>query len=207
MGEVSDLNGRTAQARRWRVVVSAAITALALAGCSRQPGGASGVDAAAAKELAHFAAGPMKDLVPSATRTTEFAIPFADADGRSVDLKKFRGKVVVVNFWATWCTPCITEMPTLAALQTRYAGKDLVVVPISERPNSMKDVKNFIDVHPPLPIYVDKDFTIPMKLELRALPVTIIYDRQGREVARVMGEADWDSPEATALIDHLLQQK
>ncbi len=198
------MSERTARMRRRRVVAAAALVALAVAGCSRQPGGGA---AATPSDLARFASGAMKNLVPSATGALEPAIPFDDADGKPVDLKKFRGKVVVVNLWATWCGPCVTEMPTLAALQKRYEGQDLVVVPISEKPTSFKDVKSFIDVHPPLPIYVDQDFIIPMKLKVLVLPTTIIYDREGREVARLKGEAKWDSPEAIALIDHLLKSK
>jgi thiol-disulfide isomerase/thioredoxin len=212
MGEVSDLNERTARPRRWRIVVSAALTALALAACSRQPGASNaGVDSAAVKELARFASGPLKELIPSATRPMEPGTRFFDGQGQAAELKRFRGKVVVLNFWGTWCTPCVTEMPTLAALQTRYAGTDLVVVPISEPmtsgPGALKDVKNFMDVHPPLPIYLDKDLAMERELKIKGLPATVIYDRQGREVARVTGQVTWDSPEAIALIDHLLKEK
>jgi thiol-disulfide isomerase/thioredoxin len=208
MGEVSDLKERTAQPRRLWIVASAALVALALAGCNRQYGDqAAGVRNVAASELTRYASGAMKNLVPSADGAQEPAIPFDDAQGRSIDLKKFRGKVVVVNLWATWCGPCVTEMPTLAALQKRYEGQDLVVVPISvDRKTSIQDVRSFIDVHPPLQLYNDANFAIPMKLKVLGLPTTIIYDRQGREVARVTREAKWDSPEAIRLIDHLLKK-
>lgn len=160
-----------------------------------------------AGDLARFATGAMKNLTPSADGTVEPALPFDDAAGKPIELSRFRGKVVVVNLWATWCGPCVTEMPTLANLQKRYEGKDLVVVPISvDRKTSIQDVKSFIDVHPPLSVYNDSSFSIPMKLQVRGLPTTIIYDRQGREIARVKGEANWDSPEALALIDHLLKK-
>ena len=182
--------------------------ALAAAGCNRQYGDAGGAASAAAGELARYATGALKNLTPSADGVLEPSLPFDDAAGKPVDLSRFRGKVVVVNLWATWCGPCVTEMPTLAALQKHYADKDLVVVPISvDRKTSIQDVKSFIDVHPPLSVYNDSSFSIPMKLQVRGLPTTIIYDREGREVARVKGEAIWDSPEALALIDHLLKQK
>lgn len=180
--------------------------ALAVAGCSRQYDGLGGAQTAAAKEVARYASGAMKSLVPSVDGAMEPTLPFADADGRTINLSKFRGKVVVVNLWATWCGPCVTEMPTLAALQKRYEGKDLAVVPISvDRKSALQDVKSFIGVHPPLTIYNDPEFSIPAKLKVMGLPTTIIYDRQGHEVARVKGEAKWDSPEALALIDHLLK--
>lgn len=211
MGEVSDLEKRGLRRRRVWIAASAALVGLALAGCQRQGAGATGTTVsatAAASDLARYAVGAMKNLVPSVDNALEPNIPFDDGAGKPLDLSKFRGKVVVVNLWATWCGPCVTEMPTLAALQKRFLGSDLVVVPISvDRKTSIDDVKSFIEVHPPLPIYNDPSFAIPMKLKVFGLPTTIIYDREGREVARVKGEAKWDSPEALALIDHLLKEK
>ncbi len=149
----------------------------------------------------------MKNLTPSIDLPAEPTLPFNDAQGRRIDLSKFKGKVVVVNLWATWCGPCVTEMPTLAKLQERYQTRDLVVVPISvDRVGYLADAKSFIGVHPPLALYNDPGFTLPIKLKVMGLPTTIIYDRRGREVARVKGEAKWDSPEALALIDHVLKQ-
>jgi thiol-disulfide isomerase/thioredoxin len=211
MAEVSDLELRGVRGRRRRIAASAALLALALAACQRQGAGLAGPAATAsatASDLARYATGAMKNLAPSVDNALEPTIPFDDGAGKPLDLSRFRGKVVVVNLWATWCGPCVTEMPTLAALQKRYEGTDLVVVPISvDRKTSIDDVKSFIGVHPPLPIYDDPTFAIPMKLKIFGLPTTIIYDREGREVARVKGEAKWDSPEAVALIDHLLKQK
>jgi thiol-disulfide isomerase/thioredoxin len=213
MGEVSDLEQRGLRSRRIRIAASAALVALALAGCQRQgavgdAGGPAATAGAAAGDLARYATGAMKNLIPSADNVLEPNLPFDDGSGKPLELSKFRGKVVVVNLWATWCGPCVTEMPTLANLQKRYEGTDLVVVPISvDRKTSIDDVKSFIGVHPPLPIYNDPNFAIPMKLKVMGLPTTIIYDREGREVARVKGEAKWDSPEAIALIDHLLKEK
>jgi thiol-disulfide isomerase/thioredoxin len=198
-----------------RIAVSAALVGLALAGCQRQGadvgagvGAPAAKASAAASDIARYAVGAMKNLAPSVDQALEPMIPFDDSTGKPLDLRRFRGKVVVVNLWATWCGPCVTEMPTLANLQKRYEGTDLVVVPISvDRKTAIDDVKSFIGVHPPLPIYNDASFAIPMKLKVLGLPTTIIYDREGREVARVKGEAKWDSPEAVALIDHLLKQK
>jgi thiol-disulfide isomerase/thioredoxin len=211
MAEVSDLELREVRGRRRRIAASAALLALALAACQRQDAGLAGPAATAsatASDLARYATGAMQNLAPSVDNALEPSIPFDDGAGKPLDLSRFRGKVVVVNLWATWCGPCVTEMPTLAALQKRYEGTDLVVVPISvDRKTSIDDVKSFIGVHPPLPIYNDPTFAIPMKLKILGLPTTIIYDREGREVARVKGEAKWDSPEAVALIDHLLKQK
>jgi thiol-disulfide isomerase/thioredoxin len=208
MGEVSDLKVRRTHRRATGIAGAAALVALALAGCNRQYEAASANVGKVQSDLVRYASGAMKNMVPSADGALEPAIPFDDANGKPVDLTRFRGKVVIVNLWATWCTPCVTEMPTLAALQKRYEGKDLIVVPISvDRKTAIDDVKSFIDVHPPLPIYNDSHFAIPAKLRVLGLPTTIIYDREGHEVARVKGEANWDSPEAIALVDHLLKNK
>jgi thiol-disulfide isomerase/thioredoxin len=206
MGEVSNSKQRGRRAGT-AALAAAAVVALTVGGCDRQYGTAGAATSPTAGELARYATGALKDLTPSAEGVLEPTLPFDDAAGKPLDLSRFRGKVVVVNLWATWCAPCVTEMPTLAALQKHYEGKDLVVVPISvDRKSAIQDVKSFIDVHPPLPLYNDATFSIPMKLKVMGLPTTIIYDRQGREVARVKGEARWDSPEAIALMDHLLKK-
>lgn len=149
---------RGVRSRRVRIAASAVLVGLALAGCQRQGSGglgqalsAAAPETAAASELAGYAKGAMKNLIPSADNVLEPTIPFDDAAGKPLELSRFKGKVVVVNLWATWCGPCVTEMPTLAALQKRYEGSDLVVVPISvDRKTSIEDVKSFIGVHPPL---------------------------------------------------------
>jgi thiol-disulfide isomerase/thioredoxin len=183
------------------MATAATLLALAAAGCDRLPA------ATPQSDLARYASGAMKNLVPTADQPAAPATGFFDADGRPLDLAKFKGKVVVVNLWATWCGPCVTEMPTLAALQKTYEGRDLVVLPISvDRRTYIADAKSFIGVHPPLLLYNDPAFALPMKLKVAGLPTTILYDRKGREIARVNGEAKWDSPEAKALIDHLLKQ-
>jgi thiol-disulfide isomerase/thioredoxin len=160
--------------------------------------------------LAKYAVGSMAKLKTWAQPRPMPASTFNDADGKPTDLSKFKGKVVVVNVWATWCAPCVVEMPTLAALQKRYEGSDLVVVPVSvDKPIKLADAKNFIDVNAPLLLFHDPLGVagLPTALgPLRGMPSTIIYDRKGREVARLEGEAKWDSPEAIALMEAVLKQ-
>lgn len=199
-----EVSGSIQHRRRRRfgsVVALMAAAAATLAGCDRLYG-AKGPES----DLARFASGAMKNLTASAERPVEPATAFNDAEGRALDLARFKGKVVVVNLWATWCGPCVTEMPTLAALQKKYESQGLVVLPISvDKKTYIADAKSFIGVHPPLTLYNDPEFALPAKLMVRGLPTTIIYDRQGREIARVKGEAKWDSPEALALIEHVLK--
>jgi thiol-disulfide isomerase/thioredoxin len=131
-------------------------------------------------------------------------IPFRDGEGKPVKLSDFRGKVVVLNLWATWCAPCQTEMPSLARLAAAYQGKPVEVVALSvDRDTDLEDVKKFIAKHAPLKVYRDPGYKVAFGLQPRAegFPTTIIYDAKGRERARMSGEADWSSSGARGLID------
>ncbi|KAK0360586.1 hypothetical protein LTR94_026746, partial [Friedmanniomyces endolithicus] len=120
------------------------------------------------------------------------------------------GKVVVVNLWAMWCAPCRTEMPTLANLARSYqANEDLIVLPINvdATAEAQAQAKAFIDEHAPLPFYSDNRFQLPFELPGKGkMPQTVLLDRQGRIRAVMVGEADWNSPEAHRLIDALLAE-
>ncbi|MBJ7409359.1 MAG: TlpA family protein disulfide reductase [Phenylobacterium sp.] len=132
---------------------------------------------------------------------------FYDASGKAMKLADLKGKVVVMNIWATWCGPCVTEMPTLAKLQAAYAGKPVEVVTISiDSESSAAKARLFIAQHDPLKFYHDREMKLPFKLSPPApgAPTTVIYGKDGMEVARVAGEADWAGPEARALVDKAL---
>ncbi len=161
----------------------------------------------AAGPLKGYATGSIAHLVTYADRRTVADVPFVDRDRKPVKLSDFKGQVVVLNVWATWCAPCRFEMPTLANLQRDYAGKGVKVLPLSvdEEPK-FDDVKSFIDVQEPLEVYVDTKFAAPTKLQVQGMPATLIIDKQGRAVARLDGEATWDTPEVKALIDKLLAE-
>jgi thiol-disulfide isomerase/thioredoxin len=132
---------------------------------------------------------------------------FYDSAGKPVRIADFKGKVVVMNIWATWCAPCVAEMPTLAKLQAAYAGKPVEVVAVSiDSESSATKASLFIAGHAPLRFYHDREMKLPFKLTPAApgAPTTVIYSRSGLETARVAGEADWSSPEARALVDKAL---
>lgn len=132
---------------------------------------------------------------------------FYDSSGKALKIADFKGKVVVMNIWATWCAPCVTEMPTLAKLQAAYAGKPVEVVAVSiDSESSAAKASLFIARHAPLKFYHDREMKLPFKLSPPApgAPTTVIYGRDGLEVARVAGEADWAGPEAKALVDKAL---
>jgi thiol-disulfide isomerase/thioredoxin len=153
------------------------------------------------------ARGAMAKLQFPTDPTPTPANAFADAQGRPVRIADFRGKVLVLNLWATWCPPCVTEMPTLARLQAEYAGKPVVVAPVSvDEPLAIDKARLFIGQHPPLAFYSDPGMKMPFafKPPVPGMPTTIIYGPDGRERARLSGGADWSGPDARALIDKLL---
>jgi thiol-disulfide isomerase/thioredoxin len=157
---------------------------------------------------------PVPAVTAFAAKVTKPAQPtpppdlaFTDQAGKSVKIADFKGKVVVMNIWATWCAPCKVEMPTLAKLQAAYAGKGVEVMPVSiDEADKAQQAALFIAQNAPLKFYLDGAMKLPFKLNPPALgtPTTVIYGKDGLEVARVTGDADWSSPEAKALIDKAL---
>lgn len=127
--------------------------------------------------------------------------PFSE----EMTLRDYRGKYVLLNVWATWCPPCIAEMPSLNELSKQRGGEAFAVVTIS-MDRDMEDADKFFQKHKLdyLDAWHDDSFSLNAKVRTQGLPVSIIYDPNGKEVLRVTGEADWASPEALALIDHLL---
>lgn len=127
--------------------------------------------------------------------------PFVDHAGAQHRIAEFRGKRVLVNLWATWCVPCIVEMPALDRLALRSGGKP-VVIAVSQDLGGWRAIDRFFvpgkfkSVTP----YLDRDNALPIALHAAGLPVTVLYDVAGKEVWRVAGKFDWDAqrPEAMA---------
>ena len=132
------------------------------------------------------------------------AAPASIFEGKSAParLADFRGKVVLLNLWATWCAPCLKEMPQLDALARAMKGRDVVVLTVSQDMAGWRAVDPFwaraklTNLTP----YIDKKSELAFGLGAKGLPLTLIYDRQGREVARLAKPADWSSPQAQALL-------
>ena len=134
------------------------------------------------------------------------ALTFEDSEGMSLGLADFRGKVVLLNIWATWCGPCRKEMPTLDRLQSRLGGRDFQVVALSVDRGGTEDVEEFyreVGVKN-LAIYLDSSADAAGALGIFGIPTTLLIDREGREIGRLVGPAEWDSPEALALIEPVL---
>jgi thiol-disulfide isomerase/thioredoxin len=155
------------------------------------------------KSLAH---GEMAKLEVSRKASPAPATPILDAQGRTITLADLKAPVVVVNLWATWCAPCVKEMPTLARLQAAYPGR-LIVAPVSmDRLTDREKARAFIAEHGPLGFYQDPKYALAFALDPPAegFPTTVIYDGQGRERARLSGAADWNSPDARAVVEALM---
>jgi thiol-disulfide isomerase/thioredoxin len=148
-----------------------------------------------------------KKLEHPADGTPAPAYGFFDSAGKKVTAADFKGKIVVMNLWATWCAPCKLEMPTLAKLAQAYAGKPVAVVAVSiDKPEALEQAKAFIAAQAPLAFYNDPEAKLPWELKPNAngMPTTLILGKDGLERGRISGEADWAGPGAKAVIDKLL---
>lgn len=156
--------------------------------------------------LDRFAVNSLSKLTSLNAPPVQPSLSFTTPDGE-ISLADFRGKVILVNVWATWCAPCVVEMPSLDELQRRRGGDDFAVVTIS-MDRTIADAQAFYTRTglTDLPLIHDGTFAVSARMELRGLPTSVFYDESGREIARIPGEADWASEEALALIDYLTGQ-
>lgn len=150
--------------------------------------------------------GGMKKLVfhPEPVAVPETG--FTDFDGAAMDLSQYEGKIVVLNFWATWCGPCKHEMPMLSALQSEMGGPDFDVVTLATGRNPAPAMQRFfasVEVDN-LPLHRDPQQAIARAMGVLGLPTTVILNRQGQEVARMQGDADWSSDSAKAILRALI---
>jgi len=184
------------------VLVGVAAVLYVIASASFKPSGPA--------DLREFKKGTLEKLdVPATPRPAPDTV-FASLDGKPATLADFKGRVVVMNLWATWCAPCKAEMPTLAKLQAAYATQPVTVLPISvDRDSDLNLVNEEMAANPPLKTWRDPGYKLSFALEPKAAgyPTTVIYDRQGRERARMAGPADWSSAEAKGIVEKLLAEK
>ncbi|MDR4494514.1 MAG: redoxin domain-containing protein [Nitrospirales bacterium] len=130
-----------------------------------------------------------------------------DMDGRSVALSDMQGKVVLLNFWATWCFPCRVEMPSMEALYRSYREKGLEILAVSVDEQGPAVTRPFQeDKGLTFPILHDRDYQVGLIYGARSLPMTYIIDRQGIIRERVFGSREWDTPEARQSILKILEE-
>jgi thiol-disulfide isomerase/thioredoxin len=206
-----------------RPVVSAALLALFAAACqpaaetpaasdpSDTPDLAGPPPPATNSELASFRTGEFERLDFDVELTAP-ASTFVDEASKPHTFKEFEGKVLVYNIWAEWCGPCVEEMPSLARLQKAFEGKDVAVVPVAygfgQGVTLETTLAKFRElVGEDLPFFFDGEQVLQSEAQTGALPATIIYDKTGKEVARLTVPAEWDSPEAVALVQAVLDGK
>jgi thiol-disulfide isomerase/thioredoxin len=128
---------------------------------------------------------------------------FADAGGNPKSLTDFKGKVVLLNIWATWCVPCREEMPALDKLETKLGGKDFAVIAVNIDKDGAEKAGAFLKETGAsnLALYTDPPGKLFSIVKAVGMPTTLLIDREGREIARLVGPADWVSPEAVAVIE------
>jgi peroxiredoxin len=134
----------------------------------------------------------------------DFTLP--SVDGRQISLRQYRGKVVFLNFWATWCIPCREEMPAMEHLYQAYRDQDLVVLAIALK-ESAEQVRAFFEKHRlSFPSLLDSQGAVFRAYSVTGMPTTYLIGRDGTLLSRGVGGRDWTRAEAHALIRHLVQQ-
>lgn len=161
-------------------------------------------DRAALKEMR---AGDMQKLVFHREARPAITEGFRDEHGNAVSLADYEGKVVLLNFWATWCPPCRAEMPGIDRLAGEMNGDDVAVIALSTDRHDVGRILSFFDEInvENLPVLQDRRGAVARRAGALGLPVTILLDREGREVARLQGEAEWDSDDAKAILNRLVE--
>ena len=129
-----------------------------------------------------------------------------DMNGRIMSLSDLRGKVVLLNFWATWCGPCRIEMPAMERLYRTYDRKDFEILAVSTDAQGVAVTKPFQQENKlTFPILHDADFRVGLSYGARTLPMTFMVDRQGIVRQHIFGARDWEAPEAHQLIEMLMK--
>lgn len=147
--------------------------------------------------------GEMQGFVLLKRRRPASDVPFFDAGGAARHFSDFRGRVLLVNFWATWCAPCIKEMPYLADLQDALSGPGFSVLAISQDRGGAAVAEPFVRDRlglPDLPLFYDPKLALGRDMGVRGLPTSFVIDAQGRAVGYLVGLADWSGPDAERLL-------
>ncbi|MBE1285784.1 MAG: redoxin family protein [Rhodobacteraceae bacterium] len=170
--------------------------------------GANASLAADVAELDALREGDMRKLIlhtePKEVTQAEF---FLADDGGTATLGDYKGKVVLLNFWATWCAPCRKEMPQIAELQEEFGGDKFEVLTLATGRNSPTGIQKFFDENgiENLPRHQDPKQAVAREMGIIGLPITILLNSEGQEIARLIGDAEWNSDSAKAIIAKLIE--
>jgi len=166
----------------------------------------SPLHASAEAEKCPAGAGGIVNFLPTDPPRPVPEKPFFDAKGAPRTIADYRGKGVVLNFWATWCGPCVREMPSLDRLAAKIAADGILVLTLSEDRKGAKVIEPFYDKLGivDLPVLIDKRGLMSREMSVRALPTTVLVDPEGIEKGRVVGAEEWDTPAAVAFLRHCI---
>ena len=167
----------------------------------------AGTSTAFSENLSTLLTGEMQNFAPYETPRAFKGFTFLNADGEVEQISDYRGKVVLVNFWATWCGPCKREMPSLDRLQGDLGGDDFTVLAVGQDLQGMEKVEKFFKKRgiQNLAILNDKTLKSGRNAGVFGLPASILLNANGEEVGRLIGPAEWDAPEAKFLIKHIIK--
>ena len=135
-------------------------------------------------------------------------LAFEDGAGKPTSIAAFRGRVLLLNLWATWCAPCVAELPALARVQTALSAEKFQVLPVDMEKLEAAKVAAFLKEHGSenLPVYIDRNLAVMRGFEAFALPFTVLIDADGREIGRASGPQEWDHPDVLAYLRGLARQ-
>lgn len=170
------------------------------------PAAAQSLDADQRAALGALRTGEMRKLVILDAPVAVPEEPVLDRAGGEHRLADSDGKLRVVNFWATWCAPCREEFPALDDLEAARGGPDFAVIPIATGRNDPEAIDRFMEdqgITALSDVYLDPKGKLARGMDVLGLPVTVIVNREGREIARLIGGADWSGPDAKAVLDYL----
>jgi thiol-disulfide isomerase/thioredoxin len=148
-------------------------------------------------------------MIPVKPRVAAPGMALKDLDGQTVDLANLRGKVVLVNFWATWCPPCRREFPSMERLRQKLVKKPLVILAVNEGENveTIDQFTSTLDVWPQFPVLLDLEGDVMASWPVRGLPTTFVIDKHGHVAYRAIGGREFDHPEVAHLIESLMGEK
>lgn len=166
--------------------------------CGADASAAPGDCAAPPAAIARFEPAQQPQALPT--------IAFYDGAGKARTFADYRGQSLIVNLWATWCAPCVQEMPALDRLVELLRAERIAVLALSSDRAGAPVVQQFFEVHAirRLELLIDRQTAVTRALGARGLPTTVLFDRNGDERGRVVGVAEWDAPETVAFLKRCL---